>query len=106
MAVLEIPLENSKPSFIFQVELEGSNFEYRFRWNGRMENWIFDLYDAVGTAIQTGNTFIVDFDLLKQNVTTNKYPGTLVAFNTETPGVNADRFNIGGDVKLQYLEST
>lgn len=106
MAVLEIPLSNQNPSFIFQVDLEGSNFEFRFRYNGRMENWIFDLFDSNGTEIQTGNTFISSFEMLKQNVTTNKPPGNLVSFNTATPGENADRFNIGGDVKFQYNEST
>jgi hypothetical protein len=106
MATFEIPLTNTNPSFIFQVDLEGVNFEFRFRWNGRMQNWIVDLFDAVGTVVQTGYPFIVSYPLFRQNVTTNKYPGILGALNTETPGSNADRFNIGGDVKFQYLEST
>lgn len=105
MALLEIPLSNSNPSFIFQVELEGTAFEFRFRWNGRMENWIFDLLDSNGVVVQEGYPFYTDQVLLRQNVTTVKHLGLLIVNNTETPGANADRFNIGGDVKFAYDES-
>ena len=105
MALLEIPLSNASPAFSFIIDLEGKSYEFRFRWNGRIENWIFDLYNAAQEPIQTGNPFIVGYPLLKQLVNIDKPPGLLIAFNSANPNVNADRFNIGGDVKLFYNES-
>ncbi len=105
MALLEIPLSNANPSFVFRVELETQTYEFRFRWNGRMESWIMDLFDANGTVIQIGYPFVVSYLLFRQVVSTVKYPGELQGFNTEEIRVNPTRFNLGGDVKLSYEES-
>lgn len=104
MAILEIPLNNSVPAFSFFTPLDGSNFEFRFRWNGRIEVWVFDLFDKEGVAVQTGNPLISGFELLRQNVSTNRPPGLLFAINYEDAGASAGRFDIGGNVKLLYAE--
>jgi hypothetical protein len=104
MAILEIPLDNSVPSFSFFIPLDGSNFEFIFRWNGRIETWVFDIFDKTGAAVQTGNPLISSFPLLKQNVKTNRPPGILFAINFKDEGGSAGRFEIGGNVKLFYAE--
>ena len=104
MAILEIPLDNSTPAFNFFAPLEGSNFEFSFRWNGRIGVWVFDLFDKDGVAVQTGNPLISGFALLAQNVRTNGPPGMLYAVNYNQEGLNAGRFDIGVDVRLLYAE--
>jgi hypothetical protein len=105
MAILEIPLDNSVPAFSFFAPLDGSNFEFVFRWNGRIETWVFDLFDKGGEAVQTGNPLLSSFELLRQNVRTNRPPGLLFAINYQEEGANAGRFDLGGNVKLLYAET-
>lgn len=104
MAIIELPLDNKDPSFSFSTELDGSTYNFQFRWQGRIEVWVFDLFDADKNPIQTGNPFITDFEFLKQNVSTSKPPGNFIAINTSVDGENAGRFNIGSDVKFLYIE--
>jgi hypothetical protein len=105
MAFIEIPLSNQDPSFLFSIELDGSTYNFTFRWDGRQENWIFDLFDSDKNPIQTGVPFVVDLELISQNVSSNRPPGNLIARNTAISGENATRFNIGSDVKLYYREA-
>jgi hypothetical protein len=105
MALLEIPLTNAAPAFNFIIDIEGSTYEFKFRWNGRIQNWVFDLFDSEGAPIQTGNPFISGFQALRQLVNVDKPPGVLIALASDDPYVNADRFNIGNNVRLYYNES-
>lgn len=104
MAVIELPLDNQHPSFSFSTELDGSTYNFQFRWNGRIQSWIFDIFDGSNDPIQTGNPLIVEFELLKQNKSQSRPPGNFIASNTSQVGVDATRFNIGSDVKLYYIE--
>lgn len=106
MALIEIPLPNADPSFSFNTELDGKTYYFTFRWNGRIENWVFDLYDSLKEPIQLGNPFISGFALLKQNKSKSKPPGLLYARDMTGSGANATRFNIGRDIKLFYLEDS
>ena len=105
MALVEIPLSNTDPAFNFSIELDGATYFFRFRWNGRIETWVFDLLDSNRDPIQLGNPFIVGFILLRQYQGANKPPGTLYAINTTGSGLGATRFNIGKDVKFFYQEA-
>ena len=105
MALLEIPMGNRNAAFEYTVELEGESYKFSFRWNGRIENWIFDIYDSDDEAIQTGNPYYVSLILLTQNVRSNRPPGRFAADNEATTALNPDRFAIGGDVKFLYDEA-
>ena len=102
MAVFEIPLDAQDPAFTFFVDLDGSTFEFFFRWNTRTELWMFDVYDEAGEAVQLGNPLVLDFELLAQRQISSKWPGVL--FASSTSGDVPDRWNIGGDIKLFYGE--
>jgi hypothetical protein len=104
MAVIEIPINNLDPAFTFAIELDGKTYNFTFRWNGRIQNWVFDLFDALIEPIQLGNPFIVNFEFLRQNQSLSQPPGVLVARNNATPFENPNRFNIGSDVKFFYIE--
>lgn len=104
MALLEIPMGNQNPAFTFHTDLDGRTYHFDFRWNGRMEQWKFDLLDSNLDPIVYGIPFIVAVPLLAQIVTESRPPGILFALNLAEPSVNADRFSIGGDVKFYYNE--
>ena len=105
MALFEIPMDNRDAYFEYFVDLEGISYKLLYRWNGRVENWIFDIFDDQDVAVQTGNPYYVSIILLAQNVRTNRPPGQFAAVNEAEDGLNPDRFGIGGDVKFIYLES-
>lgn len=104
MALFQIPLDNQDPAFTFQIDLDGSTYNFDFRWNGRLEQWKFDLLDSDFSPIVYGIPFIVGLDLLVQNASESRPPGILFALNLKEAFVGADRFSIGGDVKLYYNE--
>ena len=106
MAVVEIPMDNQDAAFTFSTDLDGLTYNFDFRWNGRMEQWKFDLLDADLSPIVNGIPFIVEVDLLVQIARESRPPGQLFALNLKDTFVNADRFSIGGDVKLFYNEVT
>ena len=104
MAIFEIPITNDKPSFTFKVDLDESEYTFQFRWNGRMDSWIIDLYDFEGELLVSGEPFYTE-TILFRNIDKPKMPkGVLYAVNNKTEYVNSDRFTIGVDVKLYYVE--
>jgi hypothetical protein len=104
MALFEIPLSNQNPAFTFQADLDGRTYNFDFRWNGRLEQWKFDLLDSNLDPIVYGIPFIVAINLLEQIVLESRPPGEMFALNLKDAYVSADRFSIGGDVKLYYNE--
>ena len=104
MALLDIPVDNVDPAFSFLIDLDGRTYEFSFRWNGRIETWIFDIYDDTQTAIQLGVPFHTNQIFLEDNPSPDKPPGNLMAVNSAAEGVDADRFSLGVDVKFLYDE--
>ena len=105
MAFLEIPLSNVDPAFTFTTDLDGETFNFEFRWNTRVQLWIFDLFDNLGDPIQLGNPFNTGNIFLRQNVSWRKPKGDLIAINnSDKPFEDANRFTLGGIVKLHYAE--
>jgi len=104
MATYEIPTNNSSPAFDMFTDLDGVNYTFNFRWNDRIGMWMFDLYDSDNVAIFLGKPYQTEVDFLQQSVKTTTPTGTLMAINSEEDGVDADRFSLGGNVKLYYKE--
>lgn len=104
MAVFTLPLDNDVPSYDFNTDLDGGRFRFVFRYNSRIDRWVFDVYDSDENPVQQGVPLTSDSRLLRQNVNSNKYLGTLACINTEGTGLDATRFNIGVDVKMLYSE--
>lgn len=107
MASFEIPMDNSSPAFTLYVDLDDNNYQLDFRWNDRVNLWMFDMLDNEGGAIFLGKPYQTNVDFLQQSVKINTPTGILYARNNDTNSidVDADRFAIGGDVKLYYIEA-
>jgi len=103
MAFFVIPLDNDVPAYTFTVDMDGDSFQFEFRWNGRISQWVFDLFDGDQNAVQLGYPFYANFELLAQNVQTNRPDGAMIAI-AEVGTIDATRFNIGVEVTLIYDE--
>ena len=42
MAVIELPVRNDLPNYEFKSELDGVVYTLRFRFNERLNDWVFD----------------------------------------------------------------
>lgn len=63
--------------------LDGTTYQLRFRWNGRLSRWFFDLSTAAGTPLIQGKLLAVGADLLRQIRHDDRAPqGFLVAMDT------------------------
>ena len=102
MALISIPLDPITPAFRFSIDLDGSEFEFRFRWTNRTELWMIDVSDNQGEVVENGVPLVIGFPILFQNRNANKWPGTLIALNSN--GAIPSRFNLGTDIKLYYAE--
>lgn len=105
MALLQIPIDNENPAFSFFAELDSVVYQFIFRYNSRIENWVFDMFDENQDPVQTGNPLLSGFPAMSQNRNLNKYPGVLIALNATLQGLNATRFTLGVDVLLFYNEA-
>jgi hypothetical protein len=105
MSSFEIPMDNTSPAFNMYADLDNNTYQFNFRWNDRVNLWLFDLLDNEGEAIFLGKPFQTEVHFLQQSVKVNTPTGMLYAKNSKTNGVDADRFAIGGDVKLYYSEA-
>lgn len=105
MATFTIPMDNTSPAFSLFVDLEEVTYQMKFRWNDRVGLWFFDLFDNEDNAVLLGKPYQTGVDFLKQEVGVTSPKGTLIALNSNEPFLDADRFAIGGDVVLYYVES-
>jgi len=103
MATINIPLTPSTPAFRFFNDLEGNSYEFYFRWTNRTELWVIDISDNQGNVIESGVPLVLEFPILYQNRNPNKWPGTLIALASNSAIPN--RFNLGTDIKLYYVEA-
>ncbi len=102
--VLIIPLENDTPAFSFFTDLDGNSYQFKFRWNDRVNLWMFDMYDNEDNALFLGKPFQTDVHFLKSVPEITKPPGILFCANSSNYEVDADRFALGADVKFYYVE--
>ena len=102
MANFLVPLDNQDPCFLFDTNLSGKRFFLRYRFNGRSNMWTVDLYDANSKIIAYTIPFYSESSLLRFLSNANQPEGDLIAVNLNKPGIDADRFLLGSDVKLIY----
>jgi hypothetical protein len=105
VGVFELPLRSGADHFQFGIRIEGTNYEFEFRWNYREEAWYFDLRLEDGTEIVLGVKVVVDWPLGRRSMHPKRLPGALIAVDTaglqKDPGLN----DLGSRVQLQYLDA-
>lgn len=105
MAVLLMPIRSDLPSYEFQIDLEGSLYTFRFKFNRRMERWSMDIADENGVALLVGIPLHIDLDLIRRFKNTGLPPGNFYLVDESGEGKPATRETMGGDHKLFYIEA-
>ena len=105
MAILEMPVRGDVPEYQFRLELQGTVYTFRFKWNTRMERWIMDIADEQDNDILNGIVVQANVDLKQRFRQTTLPPGLFLAFDETGAARNPDRDTFGNEVKLFYEES-
>ena len=66
MAYIELPISHDTPHQSFSVQLDGSVYQIRLRYNSRAGHWAMDLADAGGNPLTVGIAVRLGVDLLAQ----------------------------------------
>jgi hypothetical protein len=92
--------------------LEGTDYQFTFRFGERRGGWVFDLATLDGVAILTGQLVTIGTDLLRRAAMPERPPGKLTAWSVvrdsqsfrKLPGL----YDLGpsGRCQLYYTEST
>jgi hypothetical protein len=105
MAYIELPIAEDTPHQSFSVQLEGTVYQVRLRYNTRAGHWALGLADAAGIVLLSGVAVRLGVDLLSQYKDDRFPPGKLFAMNWVDQYQEPGRDNLGTDVSLIYEES-
>jgi len=100
MATIEISLRNDIFHYTFTKELNGVVYNFRIRYNRRIDSWILDFIDTVNGIRLAGGQ-----DLLKQFHHLEVPPGSLEIIDLDGKFTEPEKTNIGDSVILQYTEA-
>jgi len=105
MALVELPVRSDIPQYQFRIDLEGTVYTLRFKWNTRMERWIMDIADEQDNDLLNGIPVHSSVDLKQRFRQTTLPPGLFLAFDETGAVRNPDRDTFGNEVKLFYEEA-
>ena len=105
MVYIELPVSHDVADQGFSVQLDGTVYQVRLRYNTRAGHWALDLSDSVGTPLLSGVAVRLGVDLLAQFDREDLPAGRLFAMNWVSEFQEPDRDNFGTDVSLIYEEA-
>lgn len=112
MASLLIPTRSDLDFFEQTITLDGSSFDFEFRWNTRDEVWYLSIFDPLTvaasdgsrSAILAGIPIRVRWPLLGLYRYRTRPLGELIAFDTTGEDADPGRRDLGTRVQLIYFE--
>lgn len=104
MALLEMPVRADLPQYQFRIELEGTIYTLRFKWNTRMELWVFDIANEQDVDLLNGIPVQTNVDLKQRFRQDTLPPGLFLAFDETGAERDPDRDTFGNEVKFFYDE--
>jgi len=104
MAHLSIPVAATAYQS-FSVQLDGSVYRMRIRYNSRSGVWTLDLFDSAEQALLCGLALRTGIDLLDQYVDDRLPPGRLFIVNFVSEHGEPGRDDLGTDAVLVYEEA-
>lgn len=105
MEILQIPVRNESPSYFFSIILEQKLYVLKFRFNTRQNLWSMDICNEKKEPIFAGIPLLVNLFLTQNLVSNLSPPGSFLIVDEAGRKRNPDRFSLGVDHKLIYLES-
>lgn len=105
MAIVEIPLRSTIPSYKFRIPLEGIFYTFKFEWNTRMTKWMFSILTQDETPIIEGVPCITNYQFVKRFSQSNLPPGKIFLVDTSGDKIDPGRYDLGERVKMFYEEN-
>jgi hypothetical protein len=113
MATFEIQtLTDGQPHYSTRANLDGTDYQFTFRFGDRRECWVFDMATLDGEEVISGQIVIVAADLLRRAPPDSRPPGLLFALNLQDDGQGhlrelAGLYDLGQDgrMRLYYREA-
>ena len=101
-----IPLLSGEPHFRQRTSLDGSEYAFTFRWNGREGRWYFSIADANGDDVLVGLKLVANFPLLYRFRGVNGVPpGELTLVDARSISLEPTLDDLG-DFALTYEEAS
>lgn len=108
MSVQELPVRSDFKAYTFQIDLDGQTYTLTFRFNTRINLWVMDIADAVGTIIRGGAGLVIQTNVpLTDQYQSNSSlpPGRFIAIDETGQNRDAGTDDLGNDIKLVYEEA-
>ncbi len=106
MTVYTIPVDPGVPDQRFGVELDGTTFSLRLRWNTTAAQWFLDVCTVDEEVINAGLAVVVGFPLGVRSVDPRRPPGRLMAYDTRRVPGALGLEDLGRDVILLYFDAS
>lgn len=97
-----LPFFPSVPLYQVSTTLEGVQYVFDVRWNGRARAWYFDISTEDGSVIQRAVKVVLGAPLAKRVADARMPPGVLFAIDTTDTGTEAGLNDLGTRVQVQY----
>ena len=91
---------------IYDFDLEGSRYRFRFKYSQFEDRYYFSLYDGDDDLIVAGIKIVLNVSLLRKETDIRVPPGYLMAIDTEGSNTDAGLGELGSRVQLLYTESS
>jgi hypothetical protein len=102
--MLQIPtLIDGTRSYVIQVELDGTTFQFVFNWNDREGRWYFDLNDIQGLPLVSGRAVVLGLPLLGRFKQATLPEGDLICIDTSGSNIDASLTDLGDRVLMIYV---
>jgi hypothetical protein len=109
MGLVEIPTNNTLPSYQQSVQLDGVTYIIQLYFNPRQNNgagkWEISLSDKNGNLLVGPVPITVNWPLFDRFVDLVTLPGMIFAFDTTGNNNDPGQFDLGAGVRLYYLEA-
>jgi hypothetical protein len=105
MSSILLPVTADAPHYRFTCSLEGKSYGFELRWNGRSGAWFLTVSDVDGNVLAAGRRVVIGAELLGRSANAALPPGSLFAYDTSNSNRDAGRDDLGGRVKVVYVEA-
>jgi hypothetical protein len=104
MATLELPVRPEEYSYLFTLDLDGTTYTMRFKYNERMGRWMMEIGDVSNVDAINGIPMQINANLLRQIVVADKPQGTFFLLDESGQELETTLENFGISHKLTYDE--
>jgi hypothetical protein len=100
-----IDFSGTAPNRRATVDLGGTAFDLRLRWNARGQRWVVDLFTTEGAALATGVALCIQKPVWTWLQSAGRPLAELTCVDTENAGTEIGFEDIGSRVVLVVIEA-